>query len=288
MTEATRACRRCGTDISALRRGAVWCSQCPKRVPQNLAERPCETCGSTFQPKRKDAVCCSRSCNMKRLNQKYWLAGRQEAPILTCIPCGKDFKPRRSDQRFCSETCGARSRYKPAHRPARPCAYCGHLFTPPRAASTVCSRVCSRRVTYARKRTQRIADAVAWGRANREARAAITNQYKARRRKNEQEAVGSVGVSTTDWIKMVRRYRHCCAYCGAPDEIHMEHVIPLSRGGRHAIGNVLPACAGCNLNKQADFVSEWKLRKARVARIAMASAGGEAPCESDSQMAPAR
>jgi 5-methylcytosine-specific restriction endonuclease McrA len=41
-----------------------------------------------------------------------------------------------------------------------------------------------------------------------------------------------------------------CAYCGGPAE-HVDHVAPLARGGAHALGNLLPACADCNLEKGA-------------------------------------
>ncbi|NUR27569.1 MAG: HNH endonuclease [Catenulispora sp.] len=117
-----------------------------------------------------------------------------------------------------------------------------------------------------------MAKAVAWARANKDARAAITNQYKAQRRALERENPESVGVTSRDWVKLVRHYRHRCAYCGSSGPIHMEHVIPVSRGGRHAIGNVLPACESCNLSKQNCLVAEWKLRKARLARLAAVQA----------------
>lgn len=50
-----------------------------------------------------------------------------------------------------------------------------------------------------------------------------------------------------------------CIYCGAMAE-HLEHIIPLSRGGLHSIGNLAPACAKCNLSKGAKLIVEWKYR----------------------------
>jgi 5-methylcytosine-specific restriction endonuclease McrA len=35
-------------------------------------------------------------------------------------------------------------------------------------------------------------------------------------------------------------------------------VIPLSRGGHHSIGNVLPACERCNLLKNARLLIQFK------------------------------
>jgi len=48
-----------------------------------------------------------------------------------------------------------------------------------------------------------------------------------------------------------------CAYCGKPSE-HIDHIIPISRGGTHSIGNLTGACASCNLSKSSRFIMEWK------------------------------
>jgi 5-methylcytosine-specific restriction endonuclease McrA len=55
-------------------------------------------------------------------------------------------------------------------------------------------------------------------------------------------------------------YRNPCLYCGAPSE-HIDHIVPLSRGGRHSIGNLTGSCAPCNLSKGAKFITEWKKGK---------------------------
>lgn len=49
-----------------------------------------------------------------------------------------------------------------------------------------------------------------------------------------------------------------CFYCGKESQ-HMDHVIPISRGGRHSIGNLVPSCAKCNLSKNDKFLVEWKV-----------------------------
>lgn len=52
-----------------------------------------------------------------------------------------------------------------------------------------------------------------------------------------------------------------CVYCGAKSE-HMDHVIPLARGGDHNIDNLVPACAKCNLSKGSKLPAiEWNGRK---------------------------
>ena len=38
-------------------------------------------------------------------------------------------------------------------------------------------------------------------------------------------------------------------------------VLPISRGGRYTIDNVVPACASCNASKSNDEVTSWMRRK---------------------------
>ncbi|WP_405747825.1 HNH endonuclease [Streptomyces canus] len=264
MPNATRACDRCSADISALHRNARRCKTCPTRQPLGLIpERSCEICGTVYQPKRRDSLCCSRACNGLRYNRLYAARQKEAEPERTCPGCQTTFKAWRTDQVYCLPECGNRHRgrrnHTPVDLPERNCQRCGIAFAPKRSASVFCSRLCSRRITYARYREQRVAAAVAWGRANPELRRAIAAQYKAARRAWERLNPDSVGVDSREWRKLVRRYRHRCAYCGGNEGgLHMDHVIPLSRGGRHAIGNVLPACQGCNLSKGAKLVAEWK------------------------------
>ncbi|MGW0929581.1 HNH endonuclease [Streptomyces sp. NPDC002644] len=52
------------------------------------------------------------------------------------------------------------------------------------------------------------------------------------------------------------RWGNRCAYCNAPAE-HLDHVMPLSRGGDDIESNMVPACADCNLSKGAKTLAEW-------------------------------
>ncbi len=43
-----------------------------------------------------------------------------------------------------------------------------------------------------------------------------------------------------------------CAWCGCPltlDTVTFDHLTPLSRSGRHAVWNLVPACRHCNAQK---------------------------------------
>lgn len=55
--------------------------------------------------------------------------------------------------------------------------------------------------------------------------------------------------------------RGVCYYCGRkvnPSELTMDHVIPLSKGGRSVRENLVPACKECNNKKKYLLPWEWE------------------------------
>ncbi|WP_461152356.1 HNH endonuclease [Saccharopolyspora tripterygii] len=70
--------------------------------------------------------------------------------------------------------------------------------------------------------------------------------------------VESPGVTWTQWRPILDFYGHRCAYCGSPDDIEIDHVIPVTRGGLHEPGNVIPACRPCNRDKGNQLLHEWR------------------------------
>ncbi len=52
-----------------------------------------------------------------------------------------------------------------------------------------------------------------------------------------------------------------CWYCGQKVGYHnltMDHVIPLSRGGRSTKDNLVPSCKECNTKKKSSLPVEWE------------------------------
>lgn len=64
---------------------------------------------------------------------------------------------------------------------------------------------------------------------------------------------GVYSVTVKEITNMMKRP---CFYCGEESK-HIDHIIPLSRGGRHSIGNLIQACASCNLSKSNKLIIEW-------------------------------
>lgn len=52
-----------------------------------------------------------------------------------------------------------------------------------------------------------------------------------------------------------------CYYCGAKkerDELTMDHLVPLARGGRSTRDNLVCACRQCNSRKKTMLPMEWE------------------------------
>lgn len=53
-----------------------------------------------------------------------------------------------------------------------------------------------------------------------------------------------------------------CAYCGLVDgEMQRDTMLPISRGGRYTLTNVVPACRSCNASKCNAELTSWMRRK---------------------------
>ncbi|MBC8392517.1 MAG: HNH endonuclease [Deltaproteobacteria bacterium] len=63
----------------------------------------------------------------------------------------------------------------------------------------------------------------------------------------------------SQWWKR-RLSKGICYYCGRPSlpkELTMDHIVPISRGGKTTKSNVVPACKECNNNKKQLLPMEW-------------------------------
>jgi 5-methylcytosine-specific restriction endonuclease McrA len=51
---------------------------------------------------------------------------------------------------------------------------------------------------------------------------------------------------------------HWCDQAVAPRELTMDHIVPISRGGKTTKSNVVPACKACNNKKKQLLPLEWE------------------------------
>ena len=64
---------------------------------------------------------------------------------------------------------------------------------------------------------------------------------------------------TSWWMRKISE--GLCHYCGhkvGSTNLTMDHVVPLSRGGKSRKGNLVPACKDCNNKKKYLLPIEWE------------------------------
>lgn len=96
-------------------------------------------------------------------------------------------------------------------------------------------------------------------------RSAAASARYAKRRKNRLARVDN-DLTPAQWDEL-RAAWGGCAYCQAVDvPLQRDCVMPISRGGRYTLGNVVPACASCNASKHNTEVTSWLRRTKRDER----------------------
>lgn len=99
-----------------------------------------------------------------------------------------------------------------------------------------------------------------WHRDNPARSKAAKHHSKAKRRAIEYATrINEAGIR--EWMQEVRSKPFArCHWCGTKvsgRRIHFDHVIALSRGGTHTIGNLCASCQECNLTKKNRLIADW-------------------------------
>lgn len=88
--------------------------------------------------------------------------------------------------------------------------------------------------------------------------------YKAYWRLIEKQKLFGMPVEITkEEVKMIfDAYEYSCVYCGAEESektgtMQLEHVIPISKGGRHHVSNLVTSCKSCNSKKKDSPLIEF-------------------------------
>ena len=122
------------------------------------------------------------------------------------------------------------------------------------------------RAFYLRNREESMARSIAWRAANLDAarrhrmESHYRNYAKDIMRMSARRAHVRAFVVTDKDVR--RLMSQACAECGSSRSLHVDHIVPLSRGGRHAIGNLQMLCQSCNLSKNNRLTVEWRRHKA--------------------------
>ena len=84
---------------------------------------------------------------------------------------------------------------------------------------------------------------------------------RAQRRRVRRVAAADNDLTAAEWASILAGWEGCC-YCGATGvPLQRDCVLPISRGGRYTLENVVPACRSCNASKSNDEVTSWMRRR---------------------------
>jgi len=212
------------------------------RTPNPTAEFACAYCGDAFTAERARAnryknLYCSDRCkgaaltaHATELPAEHWARWYGKSTplfIRDCVGCGDLFTTSVPTKVRCERHCKGKT--QPARFTCGSCVECGASFVAETNGSPI--RYCSHRC--------------------------VRRTVKRRRRAREHDAPGDFTYSQV--MRQYQRQGNVCAYCqrparGLPDP---EHVLPLSRGGRNDMSNLVAACRACNSNKGDLTLTEW-------------------------------
>jgi hypothetical protein len=65
-------------------------------------------------------------------------------------------------------------------------------------------------------------------------------------------------ISKKKLIAVMQKSESKCVACGSTEDLHVDHIIPHSRGGSNDLQNLQMLCAPCNLSKGTKTMDEWK------------------------------
>jgi 5-methylcytosine-specific restriction endonuclease McrA len=222
----------------------------------------CKACGvekplSDFHknPKTRDRYCAKCKTCRRQQHLEYAAACKAATPVLdkkVCLRCSIE-KPRSAFYEGANKT-GLRSYCIECWRKECHKQYEDHL--PRRLSNAATYRKnnpekvkAAVREWYQKNKEYHKAQTLAWNRAHPKQHLAISKKYRYNKRKN-----GGLGLTLA---QIAALQRSPCHYCGATTNVvqgvvrcmEIDHVIPVSKGGKTEINNVVPACRTCNAKK---------------------------------------
>lgn len=117
---------------------------------------------------------------------------------------------------------------------------------------------------YAKKNKDKIRDRLKNWRQTPKAKSLNLHTQAARRARIKKATIGSLDEIKKYYLDVRDRLVVNCFYCSASimgKDAHIDHIVPITRGGAHTTDNFCIACAHCNLSKNDKTPDEWALWK---------------------------
>jgi len=208
--------------------------------------------------------------------------------VKKCEYCGKEFSvivdktkkgwKSKENQKYCSNNCANKASAKRVWAtkirpkiiesiPEKQCPVCGKWFKPNIRNHTkqiYCSKECARKALTKRQlekrkivKANKNKDFQSFIRMN-ELRQVYNNNRDALVRHfykellQRQDEVGKISVE--DWREVKKKYNYRCAICGVKEGpnviLTIDHIIPISKGGKNIKENIRPVCKKCHLHQE--------------------------------------
>jgi ribosomal protein S27AE len=253
---AVSACAECGQSFVPVHRRQFCEAHSRRGGHGGRYPRRCHSCARTFTTKNPTTRYCSLACRprdiasrearamreaKRAVREAQWRANheaREHRLDRICPQCGTSFVAAHGQQKFCAVPC-YQAHHRTAHGP-RPleCVLCHEPFESRQPNARYCSNQCR-------------------GKADKKR----PSEYARRRNKEKVRRLRPL---------VLARYGMTCYLCAGPilygtDSVHplaltMDHLMPVSMGGRDTVDNLRPAHRACNEDKGERAPYWWELR----------------------------
>lgn len=248
--------------------GSTRCKGCYGRTRNTPTETRCLSCLNLYVPKKSDrATFCSRGCafldwalngHPAKPDRRRWEDwSKAQAPRVNtkCVLCKRDAKS--PNAKYCGSACAKRAQQYASLRSFEPihCRACGVMFCRlPGTWARSCGPECAQSLRLQASKKNRMRP------CSRAAKA-----LRAARKRNARAG------DSFDPLDTLARDGWRCQLCGvrtpkskrgscADDAPEVDHVIPLARGGVHALWNTQCLCRRCNSRKGATALGQLSLQ----------------------------
>ena len=98
-----------------------------------------------------------------------------------------------------------------------------------------------------------------------ERKSRLKNKEKYRMLRSERQSYRNYAINSRRFLilpkELKKIYNSGCFKCGSNENQSLDHIVPISRGGNHSVGNIMTLCKNCNASKGNKYLVQWLYKK---------------------------